>query len=104
TLHEPLPGRANDTFGVGMGYTHVSGRVAGYDRDDAAFNPGTFWPTQSGETFIEITYQAQVTPWLQLQPDFQYFFNPGGGIANPNQPNRKVEDEAILCVRANITF
>jgi porin len=104
TLHEPLPGRNNDTFGIGVGYSHVSGRVAGYDQDVATFNPGTFSPTQSGETFIEVTYQWQVVPWLQLQPDFQYVFNPSGGVANPNQPNTKVQDEAIVGVRANVTF
>ena len=29
------------------------------------------------ETNIEVTYSVQVTPWLRLQPDIQYIFNPG---------------------------
>jgi porin len=29
------------------------------------------------ETNIELTYSVQVTPWLRLQPDIQYIFNPG---------------------------
>jgi porin len=45
-----------------------------------------------------------VTPWFQLQPDFQYIFNPGGGVANPNSPGQRVGDEAVLGLRANISF
>jgi porin len=101
-LHDPLPGRKDDSFGVGLGYAHVSSRVAGFDRDANAF--GTFTPIQSGETFIELTYQYQVTPWWQLQPDFQYVFNPGGGVANPSASLQKIKNEAVIGVRTNITF
>lgn len=34
----------------------------------------------SHETTIELTYSAQITDWLRLQPDLQYIVNPG---ANP---------------------
>ena len=51
---------------------------------DTGFYTGAFHPVRSGETFVEATYQYQLTPWCQIQPDFQYVFNPGGGIANPN--------------------
>jgi hypothetical protein len=27
-------------------------------------------------------HQAQVAPWWQVQPDFKYFWIPGGGVAN----------------------
>ena len=30
------------------------------------------------ETAIELNYAAQVTPWLLVQPLFQYYVNPGG--------------------------
>ena len=53
---------------------------------------------------MEATYQYQVTPWWQVQPDFQYVFNPGGGIANPNAPMHRVQDEAVLGVRTIILF
>ena len=57
-------------------------------------SPGTFVPVRSGETYVEVTYQYQVTPWWQMQPDIQYVFNPGGGIANPNVPAQRVSNEA----------
>lgn len=103
TFHEPFLHRDDDTFGVGMGYAHVSGRTAALDRDIGFFS-GSFTPVRSGETFVEATYQYQVTPWWQLQPDFQYVFNPGAGIANPNAPAQRVKNEAVFGLRTNILF
>jgi len=102
TLHEPFLHRDDDTFGIGMGYAKVSGRAAGLDRDTAFFT-GSFTPVRSSETFIEVTYQYQAAPWLMLQPDFQYVFNPGGGVANSSGTAR-VKDEAVIGIRTNILF
>jgi porin len=102
TFHEPFLHRDDDTFGVGLGYAHVSNRVAGLDTDTANFN-GSFNPPRSSETFIEATYSYAVTPWLQMQPDFQYVFNPGGGVANAAGTGA-VGNEAVLGLRTNILF
>jgi porin len=102
TFHEPFLHRDDDTFGVGMGYARVSGQAAGLDQD-TAFYTGAFNPTRTNEAYLEVTYQYAVAPWLQLQPDFQYIFNPGGGIANSSGTAR-VKDEAVLGVRTNILF
>jgi porin len=103
TLHEPFSSRPDDTAGVGMGYGRVSGSQAALDRQTAFFT-NSFVPIPSGETFIELTYQYQLTAAVQLQPDFQYVFNPGGGIANPNTPNQTIQNEAVLGLRVNVTF
>ena len=71
---------------------------------DTAFYAGTPTPVPSIETFVELTYQCQVTPWWQLQPDFQYVFRPGGGIPNPNDPIVRVGDESIFGLRSTVTF
>jgi porin len=102
TFHEPFLHRDDDTFGIGMGFAQVSGSAAGLDQD-TQFYTGTFTPTRSSETFIEVTYQYSVAPWLMLQPDFQYVFNPGGGIATTSG-TAKVKDEAVIGVRTNILF
>lgn len=99
-LRDPLTYRTADTFAAGLGYAHVSRRAAGADRD-AALISGTYAPVRSDETFVEGTYQYQVTPWLQLQPDVQYVFNPGGGVANPNNPQTRTRNELVLGVRIN---
>jgi porin len=103
TMHDPIPHRDDDTVGIGMGYGKVSSRASDLDRDSAAFS-GSFYPTRTDETFIEATYQYQLTPWCQLQPDFQYIFNPGGGLPNPTVEGRRIRDEAVLGLRINIVF
>ncbi len=102
-LHQPLHYRNDDTFGIGIGYAHVSPQAAALDRDTAAFS-GSFTPIRGSETFVEATYQYQVTPWWQMQPDLQYVFNPGAGIASTTQPTEKVGNELVLGMRANLQF
>ncbi|MBV8653027.1 MAG: carbohydrate porin [Alphaproteobacteria bacterium] len=92
-----IPGRDNDTLGLGYGYAGVSSRLAQFDRDSGN-------PARTSESFIELTYQYQYTPWWQIQPDFQYIFNPGGGIPNPSNPSQLIHDEAVLGLRTTITF
>ncbi len=65
---------------------------------------GNTTPIRSHETFLELTYQAQVTPWVQAQPDLQYVLSPGGGIADPNNRGRRLGDEVILGARTGVTF
>ena len=102
-FHEPILHRDDDSFGMGLGYAHVSARASGLDNDTAFFT-GAFTPARRNETFIEATYQYQVAPWWQLQPDIQYVFNPGAGVANPNAPTQRVGDELVLGLRTNILF
>jgi porin len=103
TMKAPLPGRDNDTLGVGFGVANVSRRASALDRDIAFFS-GAFVPTRGAETFVEVTYQGQITPWLQVQPDFQYFWMPGGGVINPSNPSQRIGNEAVFAVRTNVTF
>ena len=106
--HEPFRNRADDTFGVGMGYVKVGSNVSGLDRDAAnvaaIVDPGSLNIVRHTETYVETTYQYQLRPWWQLQPDVQYVFNPGGGIVNPNEPTRRVGNELVLGLRTNILF
>jgi len=104
TVHEPLPGRGNDVFGLGMGFTRVSRSVSGFDGDTAMFSPGVYSPIRSSETYVEVTYQYQVMPWWQIQPDIQYVFNPGSGIVNPNDPTQRIKNELVVGARTTVTF
>ena len=104
-LKAPLPGRDDDTFGVGVGIARISRYASGFDRDTNYYGSAPFpVPTRGTETFLEVTYQIQVTPWLLIQPDFQYIFNPGGGIVNPNNPALRVKNEAVFGARTGVTF
>jgi porin len=103
TLTDPLPGRANDTFGVGFGVAKVSADAAALDRDTAAF-AGTPYPVRGTETFLELTYQCPLAPWWQVQPDIQYILNPGGGIENPLDPPHRIGNELVLGLRTVVTL
>ncbi|HVA14976.1 MAG TPA: carbohydrate porin [Stellaceae bacterium] len=103
-LKAPLPARDDDSFGLGFGFAQIGANARGLDRDMAAFSPGQFSPVRSSETFVELTYQAQIAPWWQVQPDLQYVVNPGAGIQNPKAPGTRIGDELVLGVRTNITF
>jgi len=106
--HDPLPNRPDDVLGLGMGYAHVSPAVSGLDADTTFFNAIGGTPVnqlvRKSETYVELTYLAQVRPWWQIQYDFQYVFNPGGGIVNPNNQTQAFSDLFVVGMRTNILF
>lgn len=99
-MHQPLQYRNDDTFAVGVGYTRLSSGASAADIDTGSFN-NSYTPIRHSETFVETTYQYAVAPWLQLQPDLQYIFTPGGGVTSNGQ---LVGDELVLGMRTNISF
>jgi porin len=94
TLKQPIPSRDNDVLGIGGGLATI--------RHPNAYPATT--PTPSNESFVEITYQAQITPWLTLQPDIQYTVHPGGGIANPLDSGKRIGDEWVFGIRSTLVF
>ncbi len=105
TLKDPFQGRDNDTAGIGVGYGQISSGARAFDEATAYYAPpGTLSPIRSSETFIEATYQIQLAGWWQLAPDFQYIFNPGGGIVNPLNPTTLISDEAVFGLRSTMQF
>ena len=96
-------GRAEDQFGLAIGYARIGSAARGLDADIARFT-GQFHPIRSGEAVLELTYRSQFTGWWQLQPDFQYIFNPAGGMVNPNARGRQIGDAAVFGLRTVISF
>ncbi len=82
-----IPGRNQDVLGLGLSYTKMSNGLR-----DAQGNPYQ----NHYEAIVELTYQAVVTPWLNVQPDIQYVFNPG---ALGTQT-----DALVVGLRLNMTF
>ena len=98
-----LPGREDDTFGIGYGWAHVSKRASELDRDTGIFT-GSTYRVRSTEQFIEVTYQCQVAPWWIIQPDIQYIIDPGGGLTNPLNPTERIGNELVVGIRTTVTF
>ena len=97
TLMAPFPHRDSDQAGIDFGLGKVSGRTADLDRDEGVTAQGT-------EELIELTYQAQVRPWLVVQPDLQYIVNPGAGVQDPDNPMHNLRNELVAGARAVVTF
>lgn len=96
-------GRKDDAAGIGFSYARIGGAARGLDADRARLT-GQPYPIRSAELVMEITYRLRLAPWWQLQPDFQYVINPGGGIFDPNRPGRRLGDAAVLGLRTTVTF
>ena len=76
TLSAPFRNRAQDALGFA-----VAAARNGSHYEHAQIEAGT---PAAGETTLELTYLAQLAPWLAVQPDVQYVIHPGGTRATPN--------------------
>ena len=76
-LRGPLLGLEDEAIGLGVTVAE-NGRP--FRRAQAALGA----PVEKRETALELTYRAQLTPWLAVQPDVQYVINPGADPALKN--------------------
>jgi len=86
-----IPGRPNDALAVGFAYTGISDEVSAFDVDSG--EP----VARNYESLIEIAYTFEIMQGWDLQPDFQYFWNPGGNVAG-------IADALVLGARSTIRF
>ncbi len=98
-----IPGRDSDTLGLGVAYARISDTASKLD-SDIAVATGSAYPIRRNETVLELTYQAQLAPWLQVQPTAQYIFNLNGGVPNPANPAKRLGDAAVFGLRSSVTF
>ncbi|MDP4004047.1 carbohydrate porin [Methylobacterium sp. NEAU K] len=94
-------GREDDTIGVGLAYARVSDDARRADRDTILYG-GVPMPRRRAETVVEATYQAVVVPGFTVQPDVQYVFHPGAGIAGPD--GHRLRNAAVLGLRATVQY
>jgi porin len=96
-----LPRRPNDKVGVAAAHARVGDNARGLDSDIGLFG-NFFYPVRSGETMIEMIYQAQLAPWWMLQPEVQYIIRPGGGVLNSDGSLRP--NAWVIAVRSALSF
>ncbi len=65
-----IPSREEDVLGLAVAHAQIS-----EDQRDA--DNAEEYVTNDHETVVELTYKAQVFPWLAVQPGVQYIANPG---------------------------
>ncbi|MEQ1652313.1 MAG: carbohydrate porin, partial [Hyphomicrobium sp.] len=93
-----VPGRAKDSFGAAFGYGEISSRLI------ASEIAGGQAITSDYESVLEINYTANIMPGVTIIPDFQYIWNPGGRVENPDTPGKAVEDATVFGVRAKVSY
>lgn len=71
----PLPGRDRDVVALALVYTTFS-----RDYLDATEAAGLDLTNQ--QAIVELTYRAQITGWLRIQPSLQLFFDPHRSRSN----------------------
>jgi porin len=100
-----LPQRELDLFGVAASYGRIGSGARRLDRDELLFT-GAGGTTRDYEAVLEITYQANVSPWWVLQPDLQLVFHPGAHIAAPlpARATQPIPNALVLGLRTTITF
>ena len=84
-----IPGRPIDVGGIAVGHSWISDDFSRADQRQGN-------PPDTSETVIEATYQINLAPWWNVQPDFQYIINPSGVKGS--------DDAAIFGVRTAIVF
>ena len=84
-----IPGRKDDITGLAFSRSAVS-------HSYSDFSQATGGPASGYEAVIEGTYQMNILPGWQLQPDVQYVFSAGAQSQSP--------DAFIIGLRSTITF
>ncbi len=97
TFSGMIPQRADDILGIGFAYTRISNDVHGFD--GGAGPPSA----RTHETLLEICYTAHLKSGWTLQPDFQYIWQPGGGVSEPSGKGT-IPNAAVWGVRTTINF
>ena len=98
TFSGMVPRRADDVFAIGYAHTGISG-------DEKALERANNAPVISDyEGLLEVSYTAHIVPGFSIQPDFQYFWNPGGHVEDPNEPGKAVKDAAVVGIRTILNY
>ena len=100
-----IPGRPNDQFGFMGAYARTSPSVQDADAAANLFS-GAIGPVHDFEALLQATYQFQVVPGWNLQPNIQYVIHPGAHAVDPTDPlgQRAVRNALVLGVRSSIKF
>ncbi len=91
TFNGMIPGRPDDAFAIGFAYTGISDEASAFDIDSGEPEARDY------ESLVEICYTFQINDGWSLQPDFQYVWNPGGGVAG-------VDNATVIGARTTLSF
>lgn len=92
------PARPDDTFAIGVAHTGISPEISNLQQEHHQRVIASY------EGVLEASYTAKIVPGFTVQPDFQYFWNPGGHARIPHDPLKAIPNAAVLGVRTTINY
>jgi porin len=84
-----IPGREFDVIGVAAARSGISNHFSNAQVEQGAL-------PLTGETVIELTYKATLTPWWTIQPDLQWVLNPSAVVHS--------QDAFVIGLRTTVAF
>jgi len=92
-----IPGRLNDSFGIGWSRSQISDQLVPLLRD-------TFDLGLNHEDAIEIYYTAAITPWFNVSPNLQIIKSALNKALNSDDELVNIDTSVIPSIRMNILF
>jgi porin len=90
--------RREDILAIGLAYTGVSPQIAAFQEAQGDAIIADY------ELMAELSYIAEIVPGFYIQPDFQYFWNPGGHVPLDETGTTAVPNAAVLGLRTTINY
>lgn len=84
-----ISSRDEDILGIAIGVAHAGEKFMSLNKAEGLM-------INENEIILELTYSLQATPWLRIQPDFQYVHNPMGTFASKKANVLGVRVEVVL--------
>lgn len=97
-IHRHVGFRPNAILGIGFAYTGISNDEFARQRDEDETIISDY------EAVLEVSYTAEIVPGWNVQPDFRYFWNPGGKVPDPNDTTKAVPNAAVVGLRTAISY
>ncbi|BBU70980.1 porin [Fluviibacter phosphoraccumulans] len=98
-----IDGRPLDQCAIGFGYLNMSSGYANNVQYQNQYQ-GANQPIPNFESFIELDYQAVVSPWLAIQPFLTYVINPGARAPQPQNNQLAIPNATVVGVRTIVSF
>ena len=98
-----VDGRPLDQCAIGFAYMNMSSSYANNVRYENQYQ-GLNKPIPNFESFIELDYQAVVSPWLAVQPFITYVINPGAKAPQPQNNQLGIPNATVFGLRTIVSF
>ena len=72
-----IPTRDTDRLGLAFAYGQLSSGASEVPTFRDSYGDGC-------QMVLEATYQAQITPWMTVQPNVQFIISPGSQLSHDN--------------------